>query len=64
MTAIIVFARMDSVRLPGKALADLCGRPMLGRVLDRVRRAKRGGRIVVATSERKSDDEIAAFADV
>ena len=63
MTAILVFARMDSVRLPGKALADLCGRPMLGRVLDRVRRAKRGGRIVVATSERKSDDEIAAFAD-
>ena len=60
-TAIIVFARMDSARLPGKALADLAGRPLLGRVLDRVRRAQRWHRVVVATSERAADDAIADF---
>jgi spore coat polysaccharide biosynthesis protein SpsF len=62
MTAIIVFSRMDSERLPGKAMADLCGRPLLGRVLDRVRRAQLRGSVVVATSERASDDEIASFS--
>jgi spore coat polysaccharide biosynthesis protein SpsF len=62
MTAIVVFARMDSARLPGKVLADLCGRPLLGRVLDRVRRAQRCRRIVVATSARQADDVIADFA--
>jgi spore coat polysaccharide biosynthesis protein SpsF len=62
MTATVVFARMDSVRLPGKALADLCGRPMLGRVLDRVRRARLCRRVVFATSERPSDGAIASFA--
>ena len=54
---------MDSARLPGKVLADLCGRPLLGRVLDRVRRAKLCDRVIVATSDRPFDDEIAAFAE-
>ncbi len=59
--AAIVFARMDSRRLPGKALADLDGRPLLGRVLDRVRRTRFP--LIVATSERAIDDPIAAFAE-
>ena len=59
--ALIVFARLDSRRLPGKALADLCGRPMLGRVLDRLRRVAGRPRIVVATSDRSSDDPIVGF---
>jgi spore coat polysaccharide biosynthesis protein SpsF len=62
MTAIIVFSRLGSARLPRKALADLCGRPMLGRVLDRLRRVQLCRRIVVATTERPQDDEIASFA--
>ena len=57
-----MFARMDSARLPGKALGDLCGRPVLGRVLDRVRRAQGCKRVIVATSERAADDAIADFA--
>jgi len=61
--AILIFARMDSTRLPGKALADLGGRPLLGRVLDRVRRASRCPRIVVATSDRVLDDPIFNFAN-
>ena len=61
--AIVVFSRMDSARLPGKAMADLCGRPMLGRVLDRLRRATTCKRIAVATSTRASDDVIADFSE-
>lgn len=60
--AIVVFARMDSRRAPGKVLADLHGRPMLGRVLDRLRRATSMPRVIVATSDRPIDDPIEAFA--
>jgi len=58
----LIFARMDSTRLPGKALLDLCGRPLLGRVLDRVRRVRPELPIVLATTDCASDDPIAAFA--
>ena len=61
-TGLIVFARLDSRRLPGKALVDLGGRPLLGRVLDRVRRVGGGQEIVVATSGRTIDDAIAELA--
>ena len=53
---------MDSARLPGKALQPIAGRALLGRVIDRVRRARDGGGVTVATSERGIDDPIAAFA--
>lgn len=59
----LVFARMDSRRLPGKALIDLGGKPMLDRVIDRVSKAAQVGRIVVATSDRPVDDPIAAHAE-
>ena len=58
---ICVLARMDSTRLPGKALMELGGRPLLGLVLDRVRRAYRAERVVVATTDRAIDDPIAEF---
>lgn len=58
--AAVVFARMDSRRLPGKALLPLAGRPLLARVLDRVRRARFP--VIVATSDRTLDDPIAALA--
>lgn len=59
---IIVFARLDSRRLPGKVLRDLDGRPMLGRVLDRARMVAGAPDIIVATSDRPIDDPIADFA--
>jgi len=58
--ATVVFARMDSQRLPGKALLPLAGRPLLARVLDRVLRARFP--VIVATSDRTLDDPIAALA--
>src|SRR4051812_10977305 len=57
----IIQARMGSSRFPGKALADICGRPMIGHVIDRVKRASRIDQIAVATTDRASDDALAQF---
>jgi spore coat polysaccharide biosynthesis protein SpsF (cytidylyltransferase family) len=58
----IVFARMSSSRLPGKALLPIGEQPLLGWVLRRTNRAKRLARVVVATSTDPSDDAVMAFA--
>lgn len=57
----IIQARMTSQRLPGKVLADLNGNPVLKNIVDRVSRAKRVEKVVVATSEEHEDDVIAAL---
>jgi spore coat polysaccharide biosynthesis protein SpsF len=54
----ILQARMSSTRFPGKVLAPLAGAPMLQRQIERARRARRIGRLVVATSSDLSDDPI------
>ena len=56
----LIQARMSSSRLPGKVLAELGGRPMIGYMLERVRRARRVDRIAVVTSTDPSDDPLAA----
>jgi len=58
---LIIQARMSSSRLPGKVLMDIEGVPMLGRVVDRARRAEAVDEVVVATSREPSDDAIAEF---
>jgi 3-deoxy-manno-octulosonate cytidylyltransferase (CMP-KDO synthetase) len=45
---VLIPARMAATRLPGKPLADLCGRPMILHVLDRAMAAAVGP-VVVAT---------------
>lgn len=59
--AIILMARMGSRRLPGKVLLPVQGRPLLGHLFDRLKRAEFGD-IVLATSDLAGDDPIAAFA--
>jgi spore coat polysaccharide biosynthesis protein SpsF len=62
---VIIQARLSSVRLPGKVLLPLAGRPMLAHLLDRLRVAKRVDRIIVATSTATDDDSITRFcADI
>jgi spore coat polysaccharide biosynthesis protein SpsF len=60
-TIAIIQARMSSSRLPGKVLLDIGGQPMLGRVVERTRRAGRVQRVVVATTTSPDDDPIAKF---
>jgi len=57
----ILQARASSRRLPGKVLKPILGRPMLERQIERLRRARRMDRLVVATSTDASDDAIAAL---
>jgi glutamate-1-semialdehyde aminotransferase/spore coat polysaccharide biosynthesis protein SpsF (cytidylyltransferase family) len=57
----IIQARMGSSRFPGKSLADLCGRPMLWRVFERARRAEGVDNVVIATTDRPADNELAQF---
>lgn len=52
---------MSSTRLPGKVLRPLLGEPMIGRQIERLRRAKSLTRIVVATSTNREDDAVAAY---
>jgi glutamate-1-semialdehyde 2,1-aminomutase/spore coat polysaccharide biosynthesis protein SpsF len=59
MMVAIVQARMGSSRLPGKSLADICGRPMLWHVVHRVQQARLINKTVVATTEECFDDPIA-----
>lgn len=57
-TLTVVQARMSSERLPGKALMDVGGKPVLQHVLCRVQQADVGP-FVVATSARGADNPIA-----
>lgn len=58
---------MGSKRRPGKTLADLGGRPLLARCLERLASiVERGGpswQLIVATSTAPSDDVVAALAE-
>ncbi|UTP38611.1 glycosyltransferase family protein [Phenylobacterium sp. LH3H17] len=59
MIAAILQARMSSTRLPGKVLADLAGAPMIARQIERLSRARAIDRLIVATSDDRSDDVLA-----
>jgi spore coat polysaccharide biosynthesis protein SpsF len=60
-TGIVIFARLDSARLPGKVLMPLAGVPMLDWTVHRCRAA--GTPVMLATTDRALDDPIADFAD-
>jgi spore coat polysaccharide biosynthesis protein SpsF len=57
----ILQARMSSSRLPGKVMAPVLGEPMIARQIERLKRAKRIDKLIVATSTDPTDDELAAF---
>ena len=57
----IIQARMGSSRLPGKVLRDLAGKPMLERVVERVRKFDGLDQVIVATSSHQRDIPIVDF---
>ena len=57
----ILQARMSSTRLPGKVMRSILGQPMIGRQIERLRRAQGVSRIMVATSTREDDDVLAGY---
>ncbi|MEJ2618090.1 MAG: glycosyltransferase family protein [Ignavibacteriaceae bacterium] len=54
----VIQARMGSSRLPGKVLLPLAGKPLLVRMVERVKASKYCGRVVVATTYLDIDDPI------
>ncbi len=56
-----VSARMGSTRLPGKVLLPLLGKPVLERIVERLKKGKYFDEIVIATSTDPKDDAIENF---
>ncbi|MCB9795866.1 MAG: 3-deoxy-manno-octulosonate cytidylyltransferase [Alphaproteobacteria bacterium] len=63
MTPVVVVipARLDSSRLPRKALADIAGRPMIQHVWERARAAQGVDRVLVATPDGEIAEACAGF---
>ena len=63
-TTLIIQARAGSTRLPGKSLKPFASSDsLLGLVIYRLQRAFSNESIVVATSDRSADDNVAAVAE-
>ncbi len=52
---LIIQARMGSKRLPGKSMLDLAGKPLVARIIERVKRCKKVNEIVLAIPNTKAD---------
>jgi spore coat polysaccharide biosynthesis protein SpsF len=52
---LIIQARMGSTRLPGKSMMELAGEPLVGRILERVKRCTRLAGIVLAIPDTERD---------
>jgi 3-deoxy-manno-octulosonate cytidylyltransferase (CMP-KDO synthetase) len=57
----LIPARMGSSRFPGKPMANLCGKPMIGHVYERVSRAEILDFVAVATCDREIADYIVSI---
>ena len=54
----IIPARYASTRFPGKALADIGGKPMIQHVYERTCRASLVSRVIVATDDQRIADVV------
>jgi 3-deoxy-manno-octulosonate cytidylyltransferase (CMP-KDO synthetase) len=62
MTAVgVIPARFGASRFPGKPLAEIAGLPMIQRVVEGARRAKRLSRVLVATDDERIAEACARF---
>jgi 3-deoxy-manno-octulosonate cytidylyltransferase (CMP-KDO synthetase) len=58
---VVIPARYGSTRLPGKPLVLLAGKPMIQRVFERARLAKRVHRVIVATDDERIVKAVKTF---
>ena len=59
---LVIQARMNSTRFPHKVISDLAGAPLIERILQRVKKVKKIGKIIIATTKRKEDDILVEIA--
>jgi spore coat polysaccharide biosynthesis protein SpsF len=60
---IIIQARMNSTRLPGKVLKTVLGKPLLEYQIERLRQVKRADQMVIATTTNDCDQPIVDLCD-
>ena len=60
---LIIQARMGSTRLPGKSMMDLAGAPLVGRILERVKRCKKIDQIILAIPDTWENQPLKKLAD-
>lgn len=61
MAIAVIPARYAATRLPGKPLVSLAGKPMVERVWERARRAKKISRVIIATDDERILKAVAGF---
>ncbi len=61
-TAILITARLKSVRLPKKVIKPIMNRPMISHMIDRLRLAQRPTEIIICTSPMAQDQPLIEFA--
>jgi 3-deoxy-manno-octulosonate cytidylyltransferase (CMP-KDO synthetase) len=61
MAIAVIPARYSATRLPGKPLVSLAGKPMIQRVWERARQAKRISRVIIATDDERIMKAAAEF---
>src|SRR5258708_4683890 len=61
MAIAVIPARYAATRLPGKPLVSLAGKPMIERVWERTRRAKKITRVIIATDDKRILEAVTGF---
>ena len=59
---VLIAARLASTRCPNKALADVCGAPMIERLYDRIVATPEIDNVILATTNLKSDNKLVEWA--
>ena len=59
---ITITVRLKSSRLKRKALKDICGKPMLVHLIERLKQSKLAEEIVMCTSTNPEDDDLIPYA--
>ena len=59
---LIIQARMSSTRLPGKSMMPLSDKPLVYRMVERLKKCKKIDEIVIATSDQPEDEVLVELA--
>lgn len=59
---LIIQARMSSTRLPGKSMMPLADKPLVYRMVERLKKCKKVDEIVIATSDQSEDHVLVELA--
>jgi len=63
MVGAIIQARTGSTRFPDKVLKELCGKPLIWHIVNRLSESRKIGRIIVATTLNRRDDILEKWAE-